>query len=254
MLLFVLFYLPFQAGAWGTLGHRIVGQIADTYLSPKARVAIRSILGNESLAMASNWADFIKSDTTVHYDNWHYIDLKAGFSYDKLQAYLKNDADTDAYTRLQFLTAELKKKQLPAAEKLFCLRMLIHIAEDLHQPLHVREEEKGGNDIRVQWFSDHTNLHSVWDSKLIDNQQLSYTEYATAINHPTAAQRAAWQKEPLSRWIFDSYTIATPILAEITHADQRLSYRYNYDHLGTLNTQLVKGGVRLAGLLNDIFK
>ncbi len=246
-------YIPSEAGAWGTQGHRITGQIADSYLNAKARAAIRAILGDESIAMASNWGDFIKSDTSVNYDAWHYIDLKAGLTYSALQDYLKMDADTDAYTRLQFLTAALKKKNLSAGEKLFDLRMLIHIAEDVHQPLHTRDEQEGGNKITVQWFSEHTNLHSVWDSRVIDNQQLSYTEYTAAINHTTAAQRTAWQKEPFSQWIFDSYTIATPVLEEITHADQRLSYRYIYDHLQTLNMQLLKGGVHLAGLLNEIF-
>ena len=47
--------------AWGMLGHRVVGEIADSYLSPKAKAAIKDILGNETMAMASNWADFIKA-------------------------------------------------------------------------------------------------------------------------------------------------------------------------------------------------
>ncbi|MES2113337.1 MAG: S1/P1 nuclease, partial [Bacteroidota bacterium] len=64
-----LFYVPLQTMAWGTQGHRICGQIADSYLSPQARKAIKEILGNESIAMASNWADFIKSDPTYSTGN-----------------------------------------------------------------------------------------------------------------------------------------------------------------------------------------
>ena len=72
--------------------------------------------------------------------------------------------------------------------------MLIHITEDVHQPMHVAHAaDKGGNDINVNWFDKPTNLHAVWDSDLIDFQQLSYTEYAAAINFTTPVQRAQWQ-------------------------------------------------------------
>ena len=125
---------------------------------------------------------------------------------------------------------------------------------DIHQPLHTgHEEDQGGNKVYVQWFGQKTNLHSVWDSKLIDEQTLSYTEYTNAINHSTAAQRQAWQKEPLQQWICDSHILAETLYAEIKEPEQKLSYRYNFDHLAQLNQQLLKGGVHLAGLLNSIF-
>jgi hypothetical protein len=257
MLLFaaLFIYLPFQSGAWGMLGHRIVGEIAESYLNAKAKAAIIKILGTESIAMASNWADFIKSDSAYSYLNsWHYIDLKAGFTtYSSMKAYLQADTSTDAYTKLNFLTAQLKNKSLAPDKKLLYLRLLIHIAEDLHQPMHVRDEQQGGNKILVMWFNERSNMHQVWDEKLIGYQQLSYTEYSKAINHTTKEQQLAWQKQPVSQWIYDSYVVSDPILAEIKQPDQKLGYRYNFDHVQTLNNQLLKGGVHLAGLLNDIF-
>jgi len=67
ILAIVILYAPMQSMAWGAQGHRICGQIADSYLSPQARKAVREILGDESIAMASNWADFIKSDESYKY-------------------------------------------------------------------------------------------------------------------------------------------------------------------------------------------
>ena len=64
ILAFAFVYAPVAANAWGLLGHRIVGEIADSYLTPNARKGIKQILGNETLAMSANWADFIKSDTS----------------------------------------------------------------------------------------------------------------------------------------------------------------------------------------------
>ncbi|MES1219506.1 MAG: S1/P1 nuclease [Bacteroidota bacterium] len=40
---------------------------------------------------------------------------------------------------------------------------------------------------------------------------------------------------------------------EITQPDQKLSFRYSFDHIETMHQRLVKAGVRLAGLLNKIF-
>jgi hypothetical protein len=251
----ICFLLPQHSAAWGMQGHRITGQIAESYLTPKAKKAIRAILGDTSIAIASNWADFIKSDSDLHYlDAWHYINLQDNLSYNAMQAYLDKDTATDAYTKLNFLAAQLKNKKLPLDSQRFYLRMLIHIAEDLHQPMHVsREEDLGGNKIKVLWFGDHTNLHSVWDEKLIGYQQLSYNEYANVINHPTKQQVTEWQRQAVSQWLYDSYTIAQQLYSEIKEPDQQLSYRYNFDHVATLNQQLLKGGVQLAGLLNSIF-
>jgi hypothetical protein len=244
-----------KAMCWGQLGHRIVGEIAESYLTPKAKAEVKKILGDESMAMASNWADFVKSDTAYKYlSAWHYIDFPKGLTYDQMKEELKKDTAKDAYTAINFLSKELKKKNLAQGKKKMYLRLLIHIVGDVHQPLHVSPEgTSGGNDVKVQWFGSNSNLHRVWDEQLIDDQKLSYTEFADAINHSTAAERKKWQGQPLSEWLYESYTIAQDLHNEIKDNNQKLSYRYGYDHLQTLNQQLLKGGVRLAGLLNEIF-
>ena len=160
-----------------------------------------------------------------------------------MKEYLDNDANIDAYTKLNFLISWLKKKDLNKENKLLYLRMLIHIVE---------ADDKGGNDFKVNWFNNPTNLHSVWDSQLIEFQQLSYTEYAAAINHTTAEQRAEWQKAPISQWLFESNQIAEKLYSEIKPGDT-LNYKYNFTHIDIVNQQLLKAGVRLAGLLNTIF-
>ena len=253
-LICLFFYLPFQSMAWGLLGHRIVGEIAESHLNAKAKAAIKKILGDESIAMAANFADFIKSDSTLKYlDTWHYVDFDSGLNYNQIREHLKTDTAADAYTRLNFLTSELKKKNLSADKKIFYLKLLIHIAGDIHQPLHVSAKgDRGGNDIKVLWFNQPNNLHSVWDTYFIESQQLSYTEYAHAINHVSPQQKSLWQKQPLSKWIFDSYSISNNIRTELK-PNQKLSYDYNFRYLKTLNEQLLKGGIHLAALLNDIF-
>lgn len=250
----LFFYLPSRANAWGALGHRIVGQIAESYLTPTAKKEIQKILGTESIAISANWADFIKSDSTMdHISPWHYVNIKGGLSRDEVYAYFKNDTITDAYTRLTFLIKELKNKSLAKDKKAMYLKLLIHIVGDIHQPLHVgRPEDRGGNDIKVTWFGSATNLHSVWDSRLIDLQQLSYTEYTDAINHITPARRAILQKQKLIDWFYQSYQLAEKVYGDIK-PDEKLGYLYNYKFINILEQQMLTGGVHLAGLLNEIF-
>lgn len=257
LLVAVFFYVPVKAMCWGQLGHRIVAEIADSYLTAKTKAEIKKILGSESIAMASNWGDFIKSDSTYKYlDTWHYVNFEKNLTYSQLKEVLKKDTGkvNDAYAAIVFLTKELKKKNLAIDKKQMYLRLLIHIVGDVHQPLHVSPVgSTGGNDIKLQWFGEASNLHRIWDSELIEGQQLSYTEYAGYLNHTTAVQRQKLQVEPLSKWLYDSYTLAQKLHDEITETNTRLSYRYNYDHIKILEEQLLKGGIHLAGLLNQVF-
>ncbi|MBC3541323.1 S1/P1 nuclease [Rufibacter sediminis] len=248
-------YLPLQSMAWGMLGHRIVGEIADRHISAKTRKNIQKVLGNETIAMASNWPDFIKSDPSFNYlDTWHYINLKEGLSFEQVEKHLHADTATDAFTRLNYLIAELKKKDLAPEKKQMNLRLLIHIIGDVHQPMHVgRPEDLGGNRVRLEWFNQPTNLHRVWDSQLIEYQQLSYTEYAAAINFASKDQVKTWKKQLAPVWFFESYQIAQQLYKGITKPEEKLSYRYNFDYIDTLNQQLLKGGIRLAGVLEEIF-
>ena len=257
MPLFILlfFCIPFTSSAWGVIGHRVVGEIASVYLTPKAKTEVQKILGTETVALASVWADFIKSDTSFKYLNvWHYIDVEKGLDHSGMKDALQKDTTANAYTKMIFLIRQLKNKKLSQPEKQMYLRLLIHIIGDVHQPFHVSATgDRGGNDIKVLWFNGNSNIHRVWDEQLIEFQQLSYTEYTKAINFTTAKQRSDWQKEPISKWFFDSYKISEELHKELIKPDQKLGFQYNFDHVQTLNQQLLKGGIHLAGILNQIF-
>ncbi len=251
----VCIYVPFTAGAWGVLGHRIVGQVADQYINAKTRKAIEQILGKESIAMTANWADFIKSDTSYNYlSNWHYVNLPANLSKTDVFSFLDQQPAPNIYNKINEMVAALKNPKSTAVQKKIALRMIIHLVGDLHQPMHTaRKEDLGGNKIFLTWFGEKSNLHRVWDESLIDFQQLSYTEYAKNINHPSPAQFTQWQKASLKESVYESYEICNKIYATGIKIDDKLSYRYNFDWIETVNEQLLKGGIRLAKVLNDIY-
>lgn len=248
--------LPIFSFAWGLTGHRVVGEIAFSYLSPKAKVEIQKILGNETLALSSTWADFIRSDSNYKFLNpWHYIDFEEEMATTAaMNEYLKSDTSTNAYSKLNYLIGKLKTKSGTQKEKQFYLRLLVHIVGDLHQPFHVSPRgDNGGNSIKVSWFNENSNIHRVWDEDLIDYQKLSYTEYTKAINFVTPKQRSEWQKNSIEDWINEGYVLSKK-LREDLRGETKLGYNYNFKHIATVNEQLVKAGVRLAGLLNQIMQ
>lgn len=255
IVLFVaLFFTVNTADAWGLLGHRIVGEIADKHLTSKARKNIQRILGNESVAMCSNWADFIKSNPDFDsLGKSHYINFNSGLSYKQFVHSLDNNREQNAYNSIVYIKNALKNESLNDSLKKAYLKLLIHFVGDIHQPLHTgRPGDQGGNKIRVFWFGDNINLHHLWDERLIEYQQLSYTEYVAWINHPTTRQLNLWMQQPIADWLYESYLLATKIY-EATPEGSKLKYRYNYDFVEDMNLQLLKGGVRLAGILNEIF-
>ena len=248
-------YLPLQANAWGMLGHRIVGQIAESYLSNKARKGVAAVLGNESIAMAANWGDFIKSDPAYNYlYNWHFVNLPADLDQQGVFDFLEKDTAANVYNKTLEMARILKSKSSSSDEKKLAMRMLIHMVGDLNQPMHTaRKEDLGGNKVYVTWFGEKSNLHRVWDDGLIEYQQLSYTEYAKVINYPSKGQLELWKGNALRDFVYGSYKACNRIYA-YSKPEDKLSYRYNFDFADLLNEQLLKGGICLANMLNEIYK
>jgi hypothetical protein len=246
--------LPFSAGAWGVLGHRIIGEIASHYLTPKAKKEVKKILGDETMAMASNWGDFIKSDSTYNYLNsWHYFNLPPNLTRAQFNEQLQDVSAANLYSKTRTMIAELQAPGTPPARKVFCLKLLIHFMGDLHQPMHAaHSKDLGGNRLNVYWFRESTNLHRVWDEQLVEFQQLSYTEHVTAIDHMTKDEKIRWQSGTLADWLFESYILAESLYAEV-HTGDKLGYDYNYHHVAEMNKRLLLGGLRLASTLNQIF-
>ncbi len=85
----------------------------------------------------------------------------------------------DLYIAINKCIDVLKDTSSDKESKAFHLKLLVHFVGDLHQPLHLGQEiDRGANRIYVKWFGGNTNLHSVWDSKMIDSYKMSYSEMA----------------------------------------------------------------------------
>jgi hypothetical protein len=240
-----------NAYAWGQTGHRVTGAIADQYLSEQARAAIAKILPNESLAEASTYADEMRSNPDEFWQEiagpFHYVTVPEGKTYPEVGAPEKGDS----FSALQDFTATLKDPTASLADKQLALRFAIHIIGDLHQPLHAGNgKDRGGNDVRVSFFNDRSNLHRVWDSGLIDRRDLSFTEWTDFLGSKISSEQAqAWMTTDPVVYITES----TQIRDEIYPDGEELSWSYLYDHIPTVKLRLQQGGVRIAAYLNEVF-
>src|SRR5437867_384977 len=62
------------AEAWGSQGHRLAALVAANHLTPIARQNVSRLLGTESLADVSMWADAYVDGNFQTY-SWHFVDI-----------------------------------------------------------------------------------------------------------------------------------------------------------------------------------
>lgn len=265
---------------FGANGHRVIGEIAEQRLSPAARAEVNLLLDGESLAFASTWADEMRSNPDNPrfwgYDysaNWHFINVPENRRYSPDQA----SENGDAYTALLAFKAILNNQAIPPGPvrqglelyfgepanadplqlRRFALRFLVHIVQDLHQPLHVgHAADLGGNRIRVNWFGDASNLHTVWDTRLVEFQQLSFTELSRKLEQqietmPATSMASIESATPLE-WIEEGLDLRRDIYA-VERYSADLGYNYTFEYVPVMEQQLIKAGLRLAWLLNSLF-
>jgi len=251
-LLISLFLLyPLNAGTkWSSTGHRTVGLIASKYLTPKAKREIKRLLNRESLALVSTYADDIKSDK--RYDKfytWHYINMPLDADYD----ISKQNPDGDLVSAIEFCKSVIRDKNASDVDKAFYLKLLIHFIGDLHQPMHVAlEEDKGGNDFKLKWFYQDTNLHTVWDRKMIDDYGMSYSELANNADYLASEQIKEIQKGTVIDWVNETHKLTREVYASVKEGDN-LRYEYSYKFMNVARKQIQIAGIRLAKTLNDLF-
>ena len=235
--------------ALGANGHRIVAKIAEENLEPSAKKALMMITNGDPLAKLATWPDEIRSDASWdHAKPWHFLSIDDDESF---KDFPRNKAG-DILRALNDFEKKLRDKTVTGQERWQALAFYIHFAGDIHQPLHVgRRDDLGGNKITVKWFGKTTKLHAVWDSSIIENQQLSFREYADFLNNQTEETVKLWQNTTYLDWAKDSKAMRATVYD--FPENERLSYGYAYKNTPKLNEQITKAGIRLAGMLNDIF-
>ena len=235
---------------WGQTGHRVVGAVADQHLKGSTKRALKKLLNHESLAYVSTYADIIKSDSLYDkFSTWHYLNMPLDGDY----ATSKKNPEGDLVSGINTCKQIIKSEQTTKEEKAFYLKMLIHLIGDLHQPLHLGlEEDRGGNDFKVQWYYSDSNMHSVWDTKMIESFGMSYSELAHNLTYYSKDEIDRIQSGSVLDWIEETH-ILTKVVYESAEQGENLRGGYGYKHFDMVRNQLEKAGIRLAKVLNELF-
>lgn len=242
--------------SWGTTGHFAVGLIAQRHLTSQAAAAVSDLLGAETLADVSTWADDVRGQAAyAHTDKWHYINLPGGISKESDFAARVCAMKGDNVYRAVLKCSETLRSDAGREEKVEALKFLVHFVGDLHQPMHVsHEEDRGGNSIQVKYRNQPANLHSVWDSKLLDDKGLGYEKIADRYDSASPRQVARWQQDSLMQWLWESYQASERLYAEVEQPGGRKMKRAYYkEHIAIAYQRTEMAGIRLAGMLNEIF-
>lgn len=250
-LLFTFFCLAGFANVsfgWGATGHRATGWVAEQHLTPKAKKKIKELLSGQSLAMVTTWMDDVRSDSTYNYmSDWHWVTVETGETYEQS----KKNPNGDVIMTLERIIGELKSKKLSRDKEIEAIKILAHLVGDIHQPLHVGCcDDRGGNRVKVKWFGRDTDIHSIWDSDMINDTRLSYTELGMSLPVPDKATIQKWQAASVREWSVESMSYRKQVYAT---GNGSLGYKYAYNNLPAVNERILLAGIRLAGVLNQIY-
>ncbi len=239
------------AFAWGQKGHDITACIAECHLKPAAAKKIDRILGGYSPVYYANWLDNAShTPAYAHTKTWHYLNVDEGETFESMP---ENPAG-DVLKAVEQLVRELRSKRLTAGEEQIRLRMLIHLVGDMHCPMHLgHASDLGGNRVSVRFFGRGTNLHTVWDTSLVEAaHNWSYTEWQREIDRLPKREAAAEAAGTPADWVRETQRICTAVY-EATPEGTDISYDYVAAQTPVIERQLLRAGLRLARLLNEIY-
>ena len=238
--------IPSKSFAWGAKGHAMVAEIAFHFLDDSTKAKVKKYLGNLTIEETANWMDDSRSNSYYDYmRTWHYCDMEKGEVY-------KPTSERNMLTIIHSALMDLKKvDNLTKKDITRDLRLIFHLIGDLHQPLHCGySSDKGGNSIEISSAFVGGNLHSVWDTQIIDYSKIGVDDclklYTTLskeeINEINKTDVLNWYKQSRS-YLDTAYNFKNNVLDK--------PYLDNMSPI--IIKQLLRGGLRLASVLKQIF-
>ncbi len=241
-----------QGFSWGQKGHDTVAFIAENHLTPAAKAAAESLLGGKSIVYYANWLDNASHTPEYAYTKtWHYKNIDADETF---RSAYKEPAG-DVVRAINEQAEILRNPDATPEQKELALKIVVHLCGDIHQPMHLgRRSDRGGNRVNVKFFKNDANLHGVWDSRILENgHKWSYTEWQQQIDRATPEETAEiLSLNNADKWAEESHEITKEIYAT-TPVGTNIEYNYIANWTPVIEKQLLKGGLRLADLLNTVF-
>ena len=248
-----------EARAWGPRAHRIASRIAEARLTAAARAGIRSLLHEgDTIVSEASWADQEGHDAVPGSASWHFVNVPiTAPHYD--DRYCRGGGCV--VSKIPHFRKVLADRSAPRAERARALLFLVHLVEDVHQPLHVGDNhDRGGNQTQVQFLGRATNMHRLWDSQMIEEHSRDERGWTDAVSRLVTPENVAkWSRGGPETWADESLQEAKqayhfpPGSTRPAEAGVRLGREYSEAALPVIRLRLAQAGVRLANELNAVF-
>lgn len=272
ILMLVSMMLPLKLYAWSAAGHEIVDEIAYRLLKPEVRrqvISLSYLLNGDSVPYnfrtLGTWPDAIKQQGVTAFNAWHFINFP--YSLDK-QNHSTVTAPNAAWAFLQAQQVLQSDNAQPYLKAMF-LAFFIHLAGDLHQPMHCinlfskqfPQGDDGGNSFAIHYYGA-SNLHELWDDglgtfrHLYQDRQLQSDRIDAFANRlmqlypPQYFGDKIRQTDPWT-WAHESYQLARDVAYQI-QPGAKPTREYLEAGRTLVYQQLTLAGYRLAYLLNQL--
>ncbi|MCH5234331.1 MAG: S1/P1 nuclease [Muribaculaceae bacterium] len=241
-----------SAFGWGQKGHDVTAYIAENNLTPTTLAKITELLDGKSIVYWANWLDNASHTPEYAYSKtWHYKNIDSGMEYEEAPLHPDGDIIRAIYAQIGILQNDESTKE----EQQLAMKILVHLMGDVHQPMHMgHASDLGGNRWTVNYFGRDSNLHSVWDSSVPESaHKWTYTEWNNQINRATPEEKAEILANGTPElWGEETFDICKSVYA-LTPEGTKISYDYVSQWTPVVENQFLKGGLRLADLLNSIY-
>eukprot|EP01115_Flamella_aegyptia_P007187 TRINITY_DN29922_c0_g1_i1.p1 TRINITY_DN29922_c0_g1~~TRINITY_DN29922_c0_g1_i1.p1 ORF type:complete len:294 (+),score=125.74 TRINITY_DN29922_c0_g1_i1:90-971(+) len=259
-----------SVNGWGEEGHKIVAEIAAEFLSSNSNTLVSDFCGSYTLPdIAPLPDDFDHTSQGRWSAPCHYCNLPDDATSFNI-GYC--DGQCCVVTAIVNYTSILQSEvsspfqcnfDQSAGVEPCALTFLVHFVGDVHQPLHVGYgSDEGGNAVKVYYQGSETNLHAVWDTKMIDQWNSDYSSAAQELityinNNPAVVKQYIADMSP-SDWANESFQYVRTVCynynpSEKVRSIPDLGDAYYNANIPIVKQRLVAAGVRLANLLNNIF-
>ena len=240
--------------SWSPLARRTIALIAERHLTVRSKLALQEILKNQKLADLNTGNHTATNNFFRQFnENLYTTTVPTSINLYQFRGAVKDMRLNQIDIFIQsYLFSE--KPETNLQQKIEALSLLMEVISEIHSPMLISQTgRKRSNTTRVKFEGQKTTLRNVWDSLLLAKQGLNATQLADTLDTATAAQTAQWQTGAPNDWLFESYQIGTQIYDEV-HDRRKLKNSYYEQHISTVNQRIYLAGIRLAGIINSIFK
>jgi len=246
--------MPLAGYAFGKLGHRLAGEVAAPLLCERAAAELKALNEPYPFVSAGAWADKVRyQDKWRRSRSWHYINVET----DAFSREQKRNPKGDVLWAIEHFKPRITDSGLSDQQRREAMLFYVHFVVDLHQPLHVGySADLGGNKVKVQLDGRKTNLHSVWDTGLLQLESQSQQDYLAALQSLALGRIDEWQASEPADWLRESLALRPQVYSYSERKSLEavtLSESYLIESKEIIDVRLAQAGVRLAGQLNAIW-